>query len=195
MSTDAHRQLEGILRRSGTLTTQELDLSLVQATARNMSLWDVLVLERQVPEDTLAEALSTSLKLPRVRIESLEIEAAAVKAVAGWLVRKHNCLPIRFTGKKLVLAMANPLDQQAIQDVQFASSRQVEPVVALPERDPERHRETLLERRARRRRRRRAATRRGPAAAAAERDELNLDETGRRATVAGRHARRPPVQR
>ena len=95
-----------------------------------MSLWDILVLERQVPEETLAEAISASLKLPLVRIESLDVDAAAIKALTGWLVRKHNCLPIRFTGKNLVLAMANPLDQQAIQDVQFASSRQVEPVVA-----------------------------------------------------------------
>ena len=177
MSNDGHRQLEGILRRSGTLTTQELDLSLVQATARNMSLWDVLILERQVPEDTLAEAISASLRLPLVRIESLEIDAAAVKAVAGWLVRKHNCLPIRFTGKSLVLAMANPLDQQAIQDVQFASSRQIEPVVALRSeilRGIEKHYgkggPPAVE---------------GPAAAgeglrvmAAERDELILEETG-----------------
>jgi type IV pilus assembly protein PilB len=176
LGTDAHRQLEGILRRSGTLTEQELDLSLVQASARNMSLWDILVLERQVPEDTLAEAISASLRLPLVRLESLEIEAAAVKAVAGWLVRKHNCLPIRVTGKNLVLAMSNPLDQQAIQDVQFASSRKIEPVVALrsdilrgiekhyskggmPAPEPE------------------GTSSEGLRVVAAERDELNLDET------------------
>ena len=124
------RQLEAILRRSGTLTAQELELSLVRATARNVSLWDVLVLERQVPEETLAEAFSTWLKLPRVRLDSIEIEAAAVKTVTGWLARKHTCLPLRLTRKSLVLAMANPLDHKAIEEVQFASSRQVEPVVA-----------------------------------------------------------------
>lgn len=124
------RELEAILRSSGTLTPQELELSVGQATARNVPLWDVLVLERRVPEDTIAEAFSRWLKVPRVRLDSIAIEAAAVKALPGRLARKHTCLPVRLTNKDLVLAMANPLDRQAIQDVQFASSRQVQPVVA-----------------------------------------------------------------
>ena len=124
------QELVSILRHSGALTSQELEISLGQATARNVPLWDILVLERQVPEDTLAEAFSTWLKLPRVRLDSTEIETAAVKTLTGWLARKHTCLPIRVTAKHIVLAMANPLDRQAIQDVQFASSRQVQPVVA-----------------------------------------------------------------
>jgi type IV pilus assembly protein PilB len=124
------RQLELILRRSGTLTSQELELSVGQAKARNMSLWDLLVLERQVPEETLAAAFSTWLNVPRVQLASVDIEPAAVQAVAGRLARKHVCLPLHLKGKNLVLAMANPLDRHAIQDVEFASSRQVQPVVA-----------------------------------------------------------------
>jgi hypothetical protein len=124
------QELEAILRRSGTLTSQELALSLGQANARKMSLWDVLVLERPVSEETLAEAFSTWLKMPRVRLDAVDIEVDAVGLVAGWLARKYTCLPLRTMGKNLVLAMANPLDRQAIQDVEFASSRQVQPVVA-----------------------------------------------------------------
>lgn len=124
------QELVKLLQHSGALTSQELELSLGQASARNVSLWDVLVLERQVPEDTLAEAFSTWLKMPRVQLDSTEIEAVAVNAVAGWLARKYTCLPVRVAGKHLVLAMANPLDREAILDVQFASSRQVQPVVA-----------------------------------------------------------------
>ena len=125
------QQLARILQSSGALTGHELDNSLRLANARNMSLWDVLTLERQVPEDVLADAFSTWLKLPRVRIDSVDIEPAAVRAVAGSLARKHICLPIRLKGSKnLVLAMTNPLDDRAIQDVQFASSRTVELVVA-----------------------------------------------------------------
>ena len=124
------RQLEGILRRSGTLTSQELELSLGQASAQNVSLWDLLVLQRQVPEEALADAFSKWLNVPRVQIDSVDVEARAVAKVASRLARKHTCLPIRLLGKNLVLAMANPLDRQAIEDVEFASSRQVQPVVA-----------------------------------------------------------------
>jgi type IV pilus assembly protein PilB len=124
------QQLELILRRSGTLTSQELELSVGQAKARNISLWELLVLERQVPEETLAAAFSASLNMPHVRLGSVDVEPAAVQAVAGRLARKHVCLPLRLKGRNLVLAMANPLDRHAIEDVEFASSRQVQPVVA-----------------------------------------------------------------
>lgn len=124
------QELQTILQRSGALTRHEIDANVREAAARNMSLWDLLVVERQLSEDTLADALSTSLNLPRVDLAAIEIEPAAIKGVAGWLVRKHICLPIRVTAKHLVLAMSNPLDQQAVQDVQFASSRKVERVVA-----------------------------------------------------------------
>ena len=124
------RALESVRRHSAALTPQELELCLKQANARNVPLWDILVLERQVPEDALAEGFSNWLNVPRVRLDSIQIDAAAVKTVSDRLARKHTCLPLHFIGKNLVLAMANPLDHQAIQDVQFASSRQVQPVIA-----------------------------------------------------------------
>jgi type IV pilus assembly protein PilB len=125
-----NQTLEMVLRQTATLTPDELAASLGRARARNLPLWDFLVLERQIPEDALANAFSKALNLPRVDIEATSVDAAALEAVAGWLAHKHTCLPIRFAGKALVLAMANPLDSTAIHDVQFASSRHVKPVVA-----------------------------------------------------------------
>ena len=125
-----NQTLEMVLRQTATLTPDELAASLGRARARNLPLWDFLVLERQIPEDALANAFSKALNLPRVDIDATPVDAAALEAVAGWLAHKHTCLPIRFAGKALVLAMANPLDSTAIHDVQFASSRHVKPVVA-----------------------------------------------------------------
>jgi type IV pilus assembly protein PilB len=114
----------------GTFTSQDLEVSFVQATARNQPLLDYLVRERNMPESALAEAFSQALNLPRVDLAETTIEAPALKAVTGRLASKHTCVPIRFAGKTLVLAMANPLDRAAIQDVEFASSRKVQPVIA-----------------------------------------------------------------
>ena len=124
------RQVDAILRRSDLLTSQELEISLGRASAQNISLWHLLVVDRQLPEEAVAEAFSKWLKMPRVRLNSITVEAAAVASIARRLARKHTCLPIRLRAKSLVLAMANPLDRHAIQDVEFASSRQVRPVVA-----------------------------------------------------------------
>src|SRR5262249_10302993 len=56
-------ELESLLLRSGAITPQELARSIELAAARNLSLWDFLVLERQVPEDILADAFSTWLNV------------------------------------------------------------------------------------------------------------------------------------
>jgi type IV pilus assembly protein PilB len=122
--------LEPIPRRSSVLTSHDLELGLVRAKAQNISLLDLLVRERQLPEETVADAFSTWLNMPRVRLDSILIDGDAARTVTGRLARKHTCLPIRFKGTNLVLAMANPMDRRAIRDVELASSRGVSPVVA-----------------------------------------------------------------
>jgi type IV pilus assembly protein PilB len=114
----------------GALTSQDLEVSLIQASAKNLPLLDFLIHERNVPEGILAETFSQALNLPRVDLATTTLEPPALKAVTSRLALKHTCLPIRFSGKSLVLAMANPLDRAAIQDVEFASSRKVQPVIA-----------------------------------------------------------------
>jgi type IV pilus assembly protein PilB len=114
----------------GALTSQDLEVSLIQATAKNKPLLDFLIHERNVPEGVLAETFSQALNLPRVDLATTPLEPPALKAVTSRLALKHTCLPISISGKTLVLAMANPLDRAAIQDVEFASSRKVQPVIA-----------------------------------------------------------------
>jgi len=82
--------LEMVLRQTGALTPDELAVSLGQAKARKLKLWDFLVLERRVSEDVLAEAFSKALNVPRVCIDATSIEASAIEAVAGWLAQKHT---------------------------------------------------------------------------------------------------------
>ena len=126
MSTD----LESVLLRSGVVTSHALARSVDLAQARNVSLWDLLVVERQVPEETLAQAFANCLNLPRVRLDAIAIEAHVLKLIGVRLARRHTCIPVRLHGTVIVLAMANPLDREAIQDIEFTASRQVRAVVA-----------------------------------------------------------------
>src|SRR5439155_9365497 len=115
---------------TGTITPQELKESLEEARTRNVSPWDVLIVEKGVSEEALAATFAQWLKLPRVRLASASVEPEATKAISEALARKHTCLPLKAEGTSLLLAMANPSDYAAIQDVQFASSLMVRPVVA-----------------------------------------------------------------
>jgi type IV pilus assembly protein PilB len=124
------KKLGTLLLQAGIIESRELEESLEQARRRNVSLWDVIINEKQVSEESLAEAFSKWLKLPRVALASVGIEPEATKAISEEVAKKHLCIPIKIEGKAMMLAMANPADYDAIQDVEFASGKRVQPVVA-----------------------------------------------------------------
>ena len=118
------------IQRTRSITPKELKEGLEEARTRHVSPWDVLIVEKGISEDTLAATFAQWLKLPRVRLASASVEPEATKAISEALARKYTCLPLKAEGTSLLLAMANPWDYAAIQDVQFASSLTVRPVVA-----------------------------------------------------------------
>jgi type IV pilus assembly protein PilB len=119
-----------LLLHAGILDQQQLEEHLDTARRRNMSLWSFIVEEKQVSEESLAEAFATWLKVPRVRLASTQVDGDAVKVIPEELARKHNCFPVKIDGKSLVVALANPVDYEALQDLQFASGMTVKTVVS-----------------------------------------------------------------
>ncbi len=112
-------------------TQEEMQECAALARRKRISLTDLLTKERQYSEEALAEAFVDWLKLPRVRIASLILDPEAAKAISERVATKHACLPLKLDDAgRLVIAMANPADYDAIQDVQFVSGYSVQPVVA-----------------------------------------------------------------
>lgn len=108
----------------------EIEQGIVLARQKGISLGEFLLDQKGFSEEGLAQGFADWLKVPRVRIASLTIDADAAKAISEKIALKHQCLPLKIEGTKLVMAMANPADYDAIQDVQFVSGFTVQPVVA-----------------------------------------------------------------
>ena len=122
--------VETVAIQTGVISPGELTESIEQARQRHVSLLDLVIGEKKYSEDALAEGLAQWLKLPRVRLASVTLEPEAAKVISEELALKHLCLPLKIEGGTLVLAMADPADYDAVQDVQFASGYSVRPVVA-----------------------------------------------------------------
>jgi type IV pilus assembly protein PilB len=122
--------LETVALQTGIISPSELAESIEQARQQHVSLFDLVIGEKKYSEDALAEGFTQWLKLPRVRLASVTLEPEAAKAITEELALKHLCLPLKIEGRTLVLAMADPADYDAVQDVQFASGYSVRPVVA-----------------------------------------------------------------
>ncbi|MCI0402433.1 MAG: Flp pilus assembly complex ATPase component TadA [Acidobacteria bacterium] len=126
----ASKKMGPLLLQAGLLTEKELVQSQEAARRRRVSLLDVLLEEKRVSEESLADTLAQWLKLPRVRLASLTVEPEALKVVSQEMAGKHTCLPVKLEGKALVLAMANPADFEAIQEIEFSTGLSIRPVVA-----------------------------------------------------------------
>ncbi|MGE5726649.1 MAG: type II secretion system protein GspE, partial [Acidobacteriota bacterium] len=93
------KQLGTLLLQAGIVDAKQLEEHLEQARRRNVSLWDVVLEEKQISEDSLAETFSKWLKIPRVRLASTLPEPDALKSIPEELARRHICLPLSLEGK------------------------------------------------------------------------------------------------
>jgi len=125
------QQLGVILLKGGHLTQEQLELALEeQRKSPQRHLGGILVDSGFVSEDVVAQALASQCRVEFIRLTWQNVDAMAANLVTQRLVQLHGCIPIRASGDQLVLAMSNPLDLIAIEDIERASGRVVEPVVA-----------------------------------------------------------------
>lgn len=137
------RQLASILEKAGVLSPKEVQEALTQAGRTKRSLWEVVLGEKGVSEEQLAEAFANHLQIPYLKLAATNIEAEVVRSVSEELARRYLCLALRKEGGEgtegqgsgakrrptVVVAMANPADFAAIQDIEFVSGCTVKPAV------------------------------------------------------------------
>ena len=126
----AVKNVESLALQRTVMQRNEIEQAIVLARQKGVSPVDLLLDQKGFSEEGLAEGFAEWLRIPRVRLASLTIDPDAAKAIGEKIALKHQCLPLKIEGAKLVMAMANPADYDAIQDVQFVSGFTVQPVVA-----------------------------------------------------------------
>ena len=100
------------------------------ALHRRASLLKMLVNEHTVEEELIADTLCRRLQLPRLRLATLTLDEEALREVPHDLASAHLVVPTRLDSaddrRTMQLAMANPLDAGAVEDVAQASGCQLE---------------------------------------------------------------------
>ncbi|QEO09221.1 GspE/PulE family protein [Protaetiibacter larvae] len=89
-----------------------------------------LVAQGVLSESQVASARAAQLNLPFVDLTEYPVDHSAVSLVPIGLLRRHNILPIGRDGDRLLLAMADPQDVLALDDIRAAVRISVRPVVA-----------------------------------------------------------------
>ena len=92
----------------------------------------VLVELGYATEEVVAAALAAQLRMRFIENVQQELDPGVLQFVPPHIARNHRCVPISLNAGTLVVAMANPLDLIAIEDIEIATNARVEPVVSPP---------------------------------------------------------------
>ncbi len=127
----AERKLLGeVLTGSGIITESQLQSALRKQVETGEKLGDILVNRGILSEKQLLETVELMLGIPFVRLSRINIDPEVVKLLPPHIIRLHKILPISRNQNVITLAMADPLNHMAIDDVRMATSLEVVPVLA-----------------------------------------------------------------
>jgi chromosome segregation ATPase len=125
------RQLGDMLLEAGVISQDQLDLAVAaQAESPQRTLADILVDQGAAEEEVVAQAAAAQHRVLYVHLNEQSVDPAAAALITPKIAHQHRCVPVRATEDALVLAMADPMNVIAIEDVERASSRSVRPVMA-----------------------------------------------------------------
>jgi type IV pilus assembly protein PilB len=83
-----------------------------------------------ISEEALLEFLSHTYRAPSVDLRNFEPDPTLIRLVPGDVATKFMALPVSRSGRRLVVAMANPSNIFAIDDIKFITGHEIEPRVA-----------------------------------------------------------------
>ncbi|HVF21050.1 MAG TPA: ATPase, T2SS/T4P/T4SS family [Mycobacteriales bacterium] len=124
------KQLGDILLEGGLVTSDQLQEAVNEQQRLGKSLGRVLVELGMVTESQLVASLAQQIGLQFVDLNDHPIDPTAAALVPDAVSRRHTALPIGFEEGRLVVAMADPANVFAMDDVRSITGMEVKPVVA-----------------------------------------------------------------
>lgn len=120
------KQLGDLLIERGIITRENLDKALKIQKERGGLLGDILVSLGCTTEEHIVQAITVQYGFPYLPLASYEIEQRIVDILPENVARQYCLIGIDRIGDTLTIAMANPLNSQAIEDIELISGSQVQ---------------------------------------------------------------------
>jgi type IV pilus assembly protein PilB len=123
-------RLGELLTKASLITQDQLKEALRVQKETGGKLGETLIKLGFVSEEDITECLSQQFGVPSINLQHFEIDASVIKLIPGDVARKYNILPVNKTGATITIAMADPTNVFAMDDIKFMTGYNVEPVVA-----------------------------------------------------------------
>jgi len=123
-------RLGELLVREKLISLQQLRQAQEEQRQTGTNLGYALAKLGYISDGEITNFLSSQYRVPAVNLDDYEIDPEIAKLVSKEVCEKHKTIPISRTGTSLVVAMADPTNLHAIDDIKFLTGFNVDPVVA-----------------------------------------------------------------
>src|SRR5213075_2518043 len=123
-------RLGELLTKASLISQDQLKEALRVQKETGGKLGETLIKLKFVSEEDITECLSQQFGVPSINLQHFEIDSSVIKLIPAEVARKYNILPVNKTGATITIAMADPTNVFAMDDIKFMTGYNVEPVVA-----------------------------------------------------------------
>ena len=131
MANKDHKRLGEMLIEAKLIRPEDLDRAIVEQRRMGRLLGATLIGMGLISEDQVLQVLQRQLGLPLVDLQDIVVDEQALARIKEDVAKKYGALPIEIDGRStLVVAMADPLNVAALEDLRFACGMFIRPVLA-----------------------------------------------------------------
>ncbi len=129
MAQTQRKKVGDLLKEAGLITETQI-VETIEQKKNNQKLGDALVDQGYITEKQLLDVLEIQLKLESVSLYQYPIDKSLIDIIKKDFARSNLLLPISRENTRLIVAMNDPLDFYAIEDLELSTGYTVQPVIA-----------------------------------------------------------------
>ncbi|MBR0575193.1 Flp pilus assembly complex ATPase component TadA [Proteiniclasticum sp. BAD-10] len=126
----SRKRLGEILESEGLLSAAQTQEALEIQRRTEEKLGDILVSQGWVTYEEILQAIKRQLNIPLVDLDEIHIKQEIIRLMPEKLARKYSALPVRLDNGQLLVAMGDPSNYFAIDDLRLATGYVVKPAIA-----------------------------------------------------------------
>jgi Type II secretory pathway, ATPase PulE/Tfp pilus assembly pathway, ATPase PilB len=124
------KRLGDLLVESAIISEEQLQKALQEQSKSKQKLGDLLIAQGYITEQQLIEVLEFQLGIPHVSLYKYQIDPEITQIIPESMAKRYQAIPLHKDGGKLMVAMADPLDYFAIEELRMSTGFRIEPAIS-----------------------------------------------------------------
>ncbi len=127
----SHLRIGQILVDSGVITDEQLEEALEKQKTTKKRIADILVEDGVITEQQVCKALEKQLFIPYLDLDTVQIDIEQLNGIVPEnLAKQYSLIPVSLDGRFLTVAVADPLNYKALNDIAIYTKLKIKPVIA-----------------------------------------------------------------